>query len=78
MVNFEPGECTREMFFSVSDTGNSEKKTESRRIWVYNVVVTSPDALISTHLIHYNREGAYEEVMICLNNEDRFFFTATQ
>ena len=28
MVNFEPGECTREMFFSVSDTGNLEKKTE--------------------------------------------------
>ena len=28
MVNFEPGECTRQMFFSVSDTGNSEKKTE--------------------------------------------------
>ena len=41
-------------------------------------MVTSLDALISTHLIHYNREGAYEEVMICLNKEDRFFFTATQ
>ena len=80
MVNFEPGECTREMFFSVSDTGCLKKKklTTPKRIWAYNIVVTSLDSLISTHLIHNNKEVAYEEVMICLNNKDRSFFTATQ
>ena len=29
MVNFVPGEYTRRMFFSVSDTGGSQEKIES-------------------------------------------------
>ena len=69
MVNFEPGECMRRMFFQL--VTQVARKSTPKRSWVYDNVVTSLDAFISTHLIHNNR---CEEVMICLNNKDRFTF----
>ena len=47
MVNFKPGEDMRKMFYSVIDTGDSEKNPSSPiRSRTYDILVyTIPDAL---------------------------------